>query len=156
MTRIATEITCKSFIEKQTPRVGSREGKWKKEGIILEVVIERRSNCWDLRAFFSNIWNVIKSSRHCHNTKQNIVMLGDSMLNSPLDNTLNNGNQLPINFKRLIGLKITLVKFINPKGSLDWALHSLFHHSRLLLRLLGWFSKRTGTSFDDGKAREKD
>ena len=30
MTRIATEITCKSFIEKQTPRVGSREANEKK------------------------------------------------------------------------------------------------------------------------------
>ena len=26
------------------------------------------------------------------------------------------GNQFPINFKRLIGLKITLVKFTYPKG----------------------------------------
>ena len=26
------------------------------------------------------------------------------------------GNKLPINFKRLIGLKITLVKFTYPKG----------------------------------------
>ena len=59
-------------------------------------------------------------------TMQNIVLAthNEPEHNVPLfslDNTEQKfanlfGNQLPINFKRLIGLKIALVKFTYPKG----------------------------------------
>ena len=99
---------------------------------LLEVEIKRKSNSWDVRTLWSIVWNAIKSTCDCLQTN-NAEHCNDDCWFS-LDNTMNLvGNKVTVNFKLLICLKITLVKFANPNGwaGLDWAIPSLFHYSLL-------------------------
>ena len=38
---------------------------WISLKLFLEIVIKRKSNSWDVRSFWSIVWNVIKSTRDC-------------------------------------------------------------------------------------------